>query len=85
MLHTPGFAVVICPGFNLCLHFQPMSTFLGTYHQQKHVVFELGPLLRLREEIERGLTHPMGWKQQPQPCCQYWSSLVLGSLVPRPP
>lgn len=44
--------VVICPGFNLCLHPPPLPASLGTYRQQKYVGFELGPLLWLWEEIE---------------------------------
>lgn len=62
-----GPVVVICPEFNLCLYPPPLPASSGTYHQQKHVGFELGPLLRLGEEIERGLfalSH--GWKWQLQ-------------------
>lgn len=54
-----GLMVVICPGFNLCLHPSPLPTSLGTYRQQKYVGFELGPLLWLWEEIER--VCPASW------------------------
>lgn len=62
--------VVICPGFNLCLHPPPLPTSLGTYRQQKYVGFELGPLLWLWEEIERV-------------CTASWMEMSALALLPR--
>ena len=54
------------PGLiSACTPSPPLPASLGTYHQQKRVCFELGPLLRLQEEIERGL--PCPWLQMGAP------------------
>lgn len=49
----------------------------GTYRWQKRVGFQLGPLLRLREEMERGLPRCQGWRWQR-------CSLLGGQAQPRP-
>lgn len=57
----------------------PLPASLGTYHQQKHVGFELGPLLRLREESERGLPHPMAGNDSPGPAARTRATWSWGS------
>lgn len=65
-----------CPGAPQCLSAPglisactppPLPASSGTYHQQKHVGFALGPLLWLREEIERGLPCPVAGNGSPGP------------------
>lgn len=72
--------VVICPGFNLCLH-NPLSlpASLGTYHQEKHVGFELRPLLRLWEEVQRGLPCSVAESGIPSPTVGTRAAWSLGS------